>query len=54
MSSQPSSAHLQAVDIVESHALKTMEAEIKKVVELRPEIFTNTSKNIENTIIEAV
>ena len=54
MSSQPSNAHLLAVDIVESHALRTMEAEIKKVVENRPEIYTQTTKNIESTIIEAV
>ena len=38
MSSQPSQAHILAMDAVEIHAQKTLEAEIKRLVE-RPESF---------------
>ena len=36
MSSQPSQAHIDAVGAVENHAFRTLEAEIKRLVE-RPE-----------------
>ena len=38
MAPQPSQAHVSAVDLVENLALKTLEAEIKRIVE-RPELF---------------
>ena len=54
MSSQPSQAHIQAVDMVESHAQKTLEAEIKRLVE-RPAPFLDESvKNPEISLIEAI
>ena len=38
MSSQPSQAHIDAMELVENQALRTFEAEIKRLVE-RPEPF---------------
>ena len=43
MTSQPSQAHISAVDLVENLAVKTLEAEIKRIVE-RPEHF-NAAKH---------
>ena len=56
MSSQTSQAHLDAVGAVEKHAFKTLEAEIKRLVE-RPEAQINDSSNskqFENTMIESI
>ena len=56
MSSQTSKAHLDAVGAVESHAIKTLEAEIKRLVE-RPETQiddSHSSKQFENTMIESI
>ena len=57
MSSQASQAHLEAVGAVEKHALKTLEDEIKRLVE-RPESQivddSNGSKKFENTIIDSI
>ena len=56
MSSQTSQAHLDAVGAVEKHALKTLEAEIKRLVE-RPEAQiteSSNSKQFENTMIESI
>ena len=56
MSSQPSQAHLDAVGIVEDHAFKTLEAEIKRLVE-RPEVqidVQNGAKQFESTMIDTI
>ena len=56
MTPQTSQAHLDAVGAVETHALKTLEAEIKRLVE-RPETQINdssSSKQFENTMIETI
>lgn len=44
MSSQTSKAHLEAVNAVEDHAQKVMDAQIKRLIE-RPEAFINTDSN---------
>ena len=52
--SQPSQAHHKAMDIVEKYAVKTFEAEVKRVVE-RPELFNQINNlNYENTMIETI
>ena len=60
MSSQPSQAHILAMDAVENHAQKTLEAEIKRLVE-RPESFLlkdsaggDGQKNPEASLIETI
>ena len=53
MSSQPSKAHLNAVDIVENYAQKKMEAEMKRLVE-KPDVLLSEGKNYENTMIENI
>ena len=56
MSSQTSQAHLDAIGSVEKHALRTLEAEIKRLVE-RPEaqiVDSNSSKQFENSMIESI
>ena len=57
MSSQPSHAHILAMDAVENHAQRTLEAEIKRLVE-RPESFLKDGfdglKNPEISLIETI
>ena len=56
MSSQTSQAHLDAIGSVEKHALRTLEAEIKRLVE-RPEtqiVDSHSQKQFENTMIESI
>ena len=45
MSSNPSPAHLEAVNVVEDHAQKVMDAEIKRLIEHRPEVFMLEGNN---------
>ena len=51
MSSQPSRAHLDAVDLVEKHAKKQLDAEIKRLVE-KPDAFIGKDK--EESLIETI
>ena len=53
MSSQPSKAHFDAVDIVENHARKALDAEIKRIVE-KPDLYMSEGKNVETGMIEAI
>lgn len=53
MSSQPSKAHFDAVDIVENHARKALDAEIKRIVE-KPDLYLSEGKNVETGMIEAI
>ena len=53
MSSQPSKAHLDAVNAVEDMAQKVMEAEIKRLVE-RPDAFLKDANNYQSQMIEAI
>ena len=54
MSSQPSQAHIEAMELVENQALQTFEAEIKRLVERPEPYFKEGGKNFESTMIEAI
>ena len=54
MSSQPSQAHIKAVDMVESHAYNTLEEEIKRIVERQGPFIHDDGKTYENTMIEQI
>ena len=54
MSAQPSSAHLEALDLMESQAQNTIESEIKRMVERQDPFLHEASKNYEHTMIEGI
>ena len=53
MSSNPSQAHFEAVNAVEDHAQKVMDAEIKRLIE-RPEVFMQEGNNYQSNMIDAI
>ena len=54
MSSQPSQTHIDALEIMESHAQQKLDAEIHRIVENSDAKSPSDSRAVENSMIESI